>query len=79
MQLSWFSSPFPNWQFVLQKGWSNISYAGLQRGFIYKEMLSCYDPVAGPQNVATREATYVRPKVFEMSPRNDLYSVAKWP
>lgn len=59
MQLSWFSSPFPNWQFVLQTGWSNISYAGLHRGFIYKEMLGCYDPVAVPQSVAKGEATSV--------------------
>jgi hypothetical protein len=45
MQLSWFCSPFPNWQFVLQTGWSNISYVGY-RGFIYKEMLVRYKSVA---------------------------------
>jgi hypothetical protein len=45
MQLSWFSSPFPNWQFVLQTGWSNISYVGY-RGFIYKETLVRYESVA---------------------------------
>jgi hypothetical protein len=45
MQLSWFSSPFPNWQFVFQTGWSNISYVGYT-GFICKEMLVRYESVA---------------------------------
>lgn len=37
MQLSWFSSPFPNWQFVLQTRWSNISYVGYRDGLFIKK------------------------------------------
>jgi hypothetical protein len=37
MQLSLFSSPFPNWQFVLQTRWSSISYVGYRQGLFIKK------------------------------------------